>query len=77
MEIEIVGLAGFTLIAIALAKMALERRLDVLHGPYLNHGLERSVRIPLMRRRRSAERALDRLRSLETIKQYQLASATC
>ena len=75
MEIEIAGFAGFVLISIALAKIALERRLDVLHGPYVKGGLEngRSV-ISLKPRWRSADRALDRLRSLENMRQYQLSS---
>ena len=73
MDIEILGLAGVALIAIALAKILIERRLDVLHGPYLHGG----PRLSLNWHRRSADAALHRLRSLESVKHYRLVSSPC
>jgi hypothetical protein len=35
MDIETIGFLGFVFAAVALAAMAYERRMDVLHGPYL------------------------------------------
>jgi hypothetical protein len=35
MDIETIGLLGFVFAAVALAAMAYERRMDVLHGSYL------------------------------------------
>jgi hypothetical protein len=35
MDIETIGLIGFVFAAVALAAMACERRMDVLHGSYL------------------------------------------
>jgi hypothetical protein len=67
MNVEILELASFALIAIALIRIALERRLDVLHGPYLSP----ESRPVMTRRWRSADIALDRLRSLEIMRQQQ------
>jgi hypothetical protein len=76
MEIQIIGLAGgFVLIAIALVKMAMEHRSDVLHGPYLDP--KNRARFWPNRRWRSVETALHRFRSLEAIRQDQLASGAC
>jgi hypothetical protein len=56
MDIEILGLIGFALVATSLARMAYERCLD----------------------RKSVHTALDRFRSLDGSRQYQLASiVTC
>ena len=78
MENQIIGLAcGFILIAIALVKMALEHRSDVLHGPYLNQGQKGRVRVWPGRGWRSVDTALHRFRLLETMRQYQLASGAC
>jgi hypothetical protein len=35
MDIETIGFLGLVFAAVALAAMAYERRMDVLHGPYL------------------------------------------
>jgi hypothetical protein len=76
MEIQIIGLAGgFVLIAIALVKMAIEHRSDVLHGPYLDQ--KNRARFLRRRRWRSVDTALDRFRSLEAIRQDQLAFGAC
>lgn len=76
MEIQLIGLAGgFVLIAIALVKMAIEHRSDVLHGPYLRH--QNRARFWPRRRWGSVDTALARFRSLETIRQDQLASSAC
>ena len=76
MEIQIIGFAGgFVLSAIALVKMAIEHRSDILHGPYLEH--QNRARFLPRRRWRSVDTALDRFRSLEAIRQDQLASGAC
>ena len=76
MEIQLIGLAGgFVLIAIALVKMAIEHRSDVLHGPYLHH--QNRARFWPRRRWGSVDTALARFRSLEAIRQDQLASSAC
>jgi len=69
MDIEILGLTGFALVATALARMSYEHRLDVLYGPYIEGrvGACRS----LIRRRKSADPAVDRL---ELLRENQLAS---
>ena len=63
MDIEILGFAGIALIAIMLTKMLIERRWDVLHGPYLHGG---------PRHWRSAKAGLHRLHSLEGMREYRL-----
>ena len=76
MDIQIIGLAGgFVLIAIALAEMAIEHRSDVLHGPYLNQ--KHRGRFWPKLRSPSVDTALDRFRSLEEMRQDQLASGAC
>jgi hypothetical protein len=78
MEIEIIGLAGGSiLVAIALVKMALEHRSDVLHGPYLIEGQKSRARSRPRRGWRSVDTALDRFRLLEAMRQDQLASGAC
>jgi hypothetical protein len=78
MEIQIIGLAGgFALIAIALVKMVIARRSDVLHGPYLNEGRKNRAHFWPRRRWRSVDIALDRFRLLEAMRQVQLASGAC
>jgi hypothetical protein len=79
MELQIIGLAagGFALIAIALVRMAVARRSDVLHGPYLNEGRKNRAHFWPRRRWRSVDIALDRFRLLEAMRQDQLASAAC
>jgi hypothetical protein len=77
MDIEIFGLAGLALIATSFARMAFERRLDVLYGPYLDRPSKQRVASNPRRRWRSVDTALDRLRSLETMRQDQLASRAC
>jgi hypothetical protein len=78
MEIQMIGLAGgFALIAIALVKMAIEHRSDVLHGPYLNENQRNRARLWPRRRWGSVDIALDRFRLLEAMRQDQLASGAC
>ena len=78
MDIEILGLIGFSFVATALARMAYERRLDVLYGPYLQGGGGKHVGLSVKRHRKSADLAIDRLLSLEGPKHDLLASvATC
>ena len=78
METQIIGLAcGFILIAIALVKMALEQRSDVLHGPYLNQGQKGRARVWPKRGWRSVDTALHRFRMLEAMRQHQLAPVAC
>lgn len=45
MTIEMIALAGFVFAAAALAAVAYERHMDVLHGPYIE-GRSGRVRIP-------------------------------
>jgi len=76
MDIQIIGLtSGFVLVAIALVKMAIEHRSDVLHGPYLNQ--KTRGRFWPRHHRRSVDIALDRFRLLEGMRQHQLASGAC
>jgi len=76
MDVQIIGLtSGFVLIAIALVKMAIEHRSDVLHGPYLNQ--KNRGRFWPMHRRRSVDTALDRFRLLEAMRRDQLAFGAC
>ena len=74
MDIEILRLAGFALMATALARMAYERRLDVLYGPYILGRARGRVGLFVKRRRKSVQTALDRFRSLECLREHQLAS---
>ena len=46
MTIEMIALAGFVFAAAALAAVAYERHMDVLHGPYIE-GRSGRVGIPL------------------------------
>lgn len=48
MTIEMIALAGLVFAAAALAAVAYERHMDVLHGPYIE-GRSGRVRIPLGR----------------------------
>jgi hypothetical protein len=41
MEIEIIGLVGFVFAATSLGALVHERRMDVLHGPYIEAHKER------------------------------------
>jgi hypothetical protein len=75
MDIQVIGLAGFVLIATALVKMTIEHRSDVLYGPFLDQK-NRAHFWPRLRWR-SVDIALDRFRSLEAMRQDQLASGAC
>jgi len=75
MNIEILGLVGFALVAGALARMAYERRLDVLHGAYIQRLTGGRVGLSVKRGRKSVDTALDRFRSLEGARQDQLVTA--
>ena len=77
MDAEILGFAGLALTAVSVARMAFERRLDVLHGPYLDNGSKHRVSFWRRRHWRSVDTALDRLRLLETMRHDQLASGVC
>jgi hypothetical protein len=74
MEIEILGLIGLALLATALARMFYEHHLDVLYGPYVKDRAEGLAGLSVTRRRKSADTALVRFRSLEGSRQCQLAS---
>jgi hypothetical protein len=74
MDIEILGFIGFALLAASLARMLDERRLDVLYGPYLKGRAGGPAGLSIKQRRKSADTALDRFRSLEGSRRYQLAS---
>jgi hypothetical protein len=75
MDIEIIGFAGFAVVAGALARTVYARRLDVLHGPYIQRLAEGPVGLSVKRGRKSVETALDRFRSLEGARQDHLATA--
>jgi hypothetical protein len=71
MGIEIFGLLGFAFVTIALATMAYARRMDVLHGPYIQG---RTGGLSLKRFRKPASSAIARLLALESQKMTYLAS---
>ncbi len=75
MDFEILGLVGLALVASALARMVHARRLDVLHGPYIQRLAGGRVGLSVKRGRKSVDTALDRFRSLEGARRYQLADA--
>jgi hypothetical protein len=78
METDIIGVAGgFILIAIALVKMGLKHRSDVLHGPYLNQGQKSRTRLWPNRGWRSVDTALHRFRLLEAMRRDQLSAGAC
>jgi hypothetical protein len=59
-NIETIGLLGFVFTATALAATAYERRMDVLHGPYIRGRTERRVGLSVFLK--PAQSAVDRLR---------------
>ncbi len=65
MDIAIFGIFGFAFIAAALAKIAHERRLDVLYGPYIQDRARQPPGLSALQYRKSADLAIDRLLSLE------------
>jgi hypothetical protein len=71
MDMEILGLLGFALAATVLAKMAYERRMDVLYGSYIQG---RAGNLSVKRFWQPASSALDRLSLLESQKMIYLAS---
>jgi hypothetical protein len=70
MNIEILGLVGLVLIAIAFATRAYKRRMDVLYGPYIQYRASLSVK----RFWKPASSAIDRLLALESWRMTYLAS---
>jgi hypothetical protein len=78
MDIETLGLLGFALAAIAVAKIAYERRMDVLHGPYISGRAKRRAGLLVKRFWRPGDLVIDRFRSLEETKMIYLSSiAAC
>ena len=65
MDIALFGILGFALVGAALAKIVHERRRDVLYGPYILDCARERSRLSVVRRRKSADLAIDRLLSLE------------
>jgi|GraSoi2013_115cm_1033766.scaffolds.fasta_scaffold110686_2 hypothetical protein len=65
MSIEIFGVLGFGFVAILLATIAYERRMDVLYGPYIQG---RAGSFLLKRFRKPASSAIARLLALESQK---------
>lgn len=68
MDIETLGFLGFAFAAAALVKLAHERRLDVLHGPYIQGRTEGRAGFPVKRFSTPGTSAIDRLLSLEGLK---------
>jgi hypothetical protein len=78
MDIEILGLLGFTLTAIVVGKMAYERRMDVLYGPYIRGRTTGRAGFSVKRLWKPGLAAIDRLRSLEEPRMVYLSSvAAC
>jgi hypothetical protein len=75
MEIETLGLLGLALAAIAVAKIAYERRMDVLYGPYIRGRAVRRAGLLVKRFWMPGDSAIDRFRSLEETKMIYLSSA--
>jgi hypothetical protein len=74
MEIETLGLLGFTLAAITVAKIAYERRMDVLYGPYIRGCAVGRAGLLVKRFWKPGDFAIDRFRSLEETKMIYLSS---
>jgi hypothetical protein len=74
MDMETLGLSGFVLAAIAVAKIAYERRMDVLYGHYIRGHAVGSASLSVKRFWRPGDLAIDRFRSLEETKMIYLSS---
>ena len=62
MTIETIAFLGFVFAATTLAAMAYERRMDVLHGPYLESRATGRARLTAKRFWKPVHSAADRLR---------------
>jgi hypothetical protein len=71
MDIQVFGLLGLVLAAIAVATMAHRRRMDVLHGPYVRG---RPQGLSVKQFWQPASSAIDRLCELEGPKMTYLSS---
>lgn len=68
MEIETFGLLGFALAAITVVKIAYDRRMDVLYGPYIRGRAVGHAGHLVKRFWKPGDFAIDRFRSLEESK---------
>ena len=61
MIVETIAFVGFVFAAVTLAAIHYERRMDVLHGPYIQGRAERGVGLSLVRFLTPIRLAADRL----------------
>jgi hypothetical protein len=61
MIVETIALVGFVFAAVTLAAICYERRMDVLHGPYIQDRAERYESVSLQRFWQPIRSAADRL----------------